>query len=328
MTQLPERPAEECLILVVDDDPEVVSAIGDFLGVDGYQITPAYSGADALALIAEQQPDVVILDVIMPGTDGIEICRQIKASDGFLPVILVTGLSEKAKRIDGLRAGADDFLNKPLDPVELMARVRSLLRTKQLYDQVERSRSDLERLVDERTREVKEAYKRVQRLNQVKSNVLSIVSHELRTPLLQATSALDLYHSDGITPEKKEEMMETVREAMRRLEQKVDDIGVFSDPTDVHPSLISVTDLVNAAVEKVRALRRREQYTVTQSIASDLPPVYVDVRTMTRALAHIIDNGVKFSDGGPVHVEAHANGTWVAISVEDKGMGIDDTVLP
>jgi class 3 adenylate cyclase/CheY-like chemotaxis protein len=131
-------------ILVVDDQPKNVKLLADILTVKGYSVTTSESGAEALELIRADPPDLVLLDVMMPGMNGYEVCRAVRADPAIrvLPIVLVTAL-DPSERIKGLEAGADDFLTKPIVQPELIARVRSLLRIKSLYDQVEAQKSEL-----------------------------------------------------------------------------------------------------------------------------------------------------------------------------------------
>jgi putative two-component system response regulator len=119
--------------------------MAEFLRVHGFTVATAGDGQTALYEISRQQPDVVLLDVQMPGLDGFEICRRIKASPDtrLIPVVLVTGLSATEDRVRGLDAGADDFLTKPVDRSELVARVRSLLTLKSFVNELERAESVL-----------------------------------------------------------------------------------------------------------------------------------------------------------------------------------------
>ena len=123
-------------ILVVDDTPENVLLLSDLLASKGYDVVTAASGAEALAQSESDPVDLVLLDVVMPGMDGYEVCRRIreKPDTCILPIIMVTALDPSRERLKGLEAGADDFLTKPINQAELLARVRSLLRIKELYD--------------------------------------------------------------------------------------------------------------------------------------------------------------------------------------------------
>ena len=132
-------------ILVVDDTPANVKLLVDVLAAKGYRLSAAASGEEAVARIAEQMPDLVLLDIMMPGLSGYDVCRRIRANPAtaLLPVVLCTSLDPKQERINGIEAGADDFLPKPINQAELFARVRSLLRIKTLQDEVKSQAAQL-----------------------------------------------------------------------------------------------------------------------------------------------------------------------------------------
>lgn len=130
-------------ILVVDDEPANCELMSRFLSRDGYAIATAADGESALAAIAIRPPDLVLLDVKLPGMDGFEVCRRIKAgiATRLTPVVLVTGLDAREHKLQGILAGADDFLSKPIDSTELAARVASLVRIKRYTDDLESAES-------------------------------------------------------------------------------------------------------------------------------------------------------------------------------------------
>jgi adenylate cyclase len=132
-------------ILVVDDTPANLKLLVDVLGAKGYAVSGAASGEQALASIAEQAPDLVLLDIMMPGLSGYDVCRRIRAdpATSLLPVVLCTSLDPQRERIHGIEAGADDFLAKPINQPELFARVKSLLRVKALQDEVKAQAAQL-----------------------------------------------------------------------------------------------------------------------------------------------------------------------------------------
>jgi two-component system cell cycle response regulator len=125
-------------ILVVDDQPLNIRLMEAKLGGEYYEVRTAEDGMSALARMAEEPPDLVVLDIMMPGMDGFEVCRRIKADAALqhIPVVMVTALNAPEERVRGLEAGADDFLTRPVDDVALFARIRSLLRAKQTLDEL------------------------------------------------------------------------------------------------------------------------------------------------------------------------------------------------
>ncbi len=132
-------------ILIVDDEFSARTALAALLRRQGYEVRETSSGAGALSESAAFQPDLILLDIVMPGISGFEVCRQIKAAPEtrLTPIILITGLSATADRINGINAGADDLLSKPIDFNELLARTRSLLRLKQFTDELENAENVL-----------------------------------------------------------------------------------------------------------------------------------------------------------------------------------------
>jgi CheY-like chemotaxis protein len=143
---------EKARILVVDDEPGNIELIQDYLEKE-YDIVSAQSGKDALQKISEEKPDIVLLDIMMPGISGYEVCAKIKQDEStrFIPVVMVTALSEVEDKIKAIEAGGDDFLTKPINSLELQTRVRSLLRIKYYYSQLFKNKEQIEAQNDFRT---------------------------------------------------------------------------------------------------------------------------------------------------------------------------------
>ena len=159
------------LVLVVDDTPANVKLLAGILEVKGFQVETAASGREALDKLAARLPDIVLLDIMMPGMSGYDVCREIRANPqaALLPVVLVTSLDPQGERIKGIEAGADDFLTKPINQPELMARVRSLLRIKELTDRSEAQAQELAQLNATLETRVAEQVQQLERLGRLKN---------------------------------------------------------------------------------------------------------------------------------------------------------------
>src|SRR6266852_5599967 len=170
-------------ILVVDDMPVNVKLLADLLTVKGYTVVTAANGAEALAKVDKEQPGLVLLDVMMPGMSGYDACRKIRENPAtaMLPIIMVTALDPAQERVKGIEAGADDFLAKPINQPELLARVKSLLRIKLLHDELAEWNRTLEQRVEQQLAQLN----RLERLKRFFSPQLAelIVSGDTDDPL-------------------------------------------------------------------------------------------------------------------------------------------------
>jgi adenylate cyclase len=160
--------SEEPTVLVIDDLPQNTRLLEAILTPKGYRVMTAGSGEEGLRLLGENQPDLVLLDILMPGMDGYEVCSRIRddPATAFLPVVMITASGDQEKR-RALETGADDFVTKPFDQTELLARVRSLVRIKQHHDTIERQSEELaawNRQLEERVQSQVEELGRVSRL--------------------------------------------------------------------------------------------------------------------------------------------------------------------
>jgi CheY-like chemotaxis protein len=167
---MPEALQHPATILVVDDNASNAKLLADILTNQGYSVITTDSGGAALARLDTGAFDLVLLDVLMPDMNGYEVCAAIRERKGLepLPVVIVTSLDAREERIRGLEAGADDFLTKPIDRQELLARVRSLLRIKRLHDQTREQASELARLAATLEQRVADGIEQVARLSRLK----------------------------------------------------------------------------------------------------------------------------------------------------------------
>ena len=157
------------LILVVDDLPQNVRLLDAVLSPQGFRVATASSGKEALDVLSKEHPDLVLLDILMPGIDGYEVCRRIREDPGtaFLPVIMITA-SEGEDKIRAIESGADDFVHKPFDQAELVARVRSLVRVKRYHDTIENQAAELARWNRELEQRVQDQVEQLERVGRLR----------------------------------------------------------------------------------------------------------------------------------------------------------------
>ena len=256
-------------ILVVDDTPHNVKLLADLLTVKGYVVVTASSGAQALEKVETEQPDLVLLDVVMPEMSGYEVCRKIRGSraTATLPVVMVTALDPAQERVKGIEAGADDFLSKPISQHELLARVKSLLRIKVLHDELGEWNRTLEQRVEAQVAQLE----RLERLKRFFSPQLAemIVSGDADDPLKSHRREITVVFLDlrgftsfaetsepeevmGVLREYHAEMGRLILEHEGTLERFTGDgmMIFFNDP-------VPVSDAPERAVRMAVAMRRR-----------------------------------------------------------------------
>jgi adenylate cyclase len=161
--------SDDPTVLVVDDLPQNVRLLDAVLSPRGYQVVGVNSGAEALTIMREEPPDIVLLDILMPEMDGYEVCRRIREdpATAFLPVVMITASGEQEK-LRAIEAGADDFVTKPFDQSELLARVRSLIRVKRYHDTIEAQRAELQGWNRELEQRVQTQVQELDRVNRLR----------------------------------------------------------------------------------------------------------------------------------------------------------------
>jgi len=253
-----EKKSTPARVLVVDDLPEIRDLLQVYLEDEGYDVLTAKDGQEALRAVAAHPPDLILLDVMMPGTDGYEVCRRLKSDEktAFIPIVMLTALQELEHRLQGIEVGADEYLTKPFRRMELLTRVRSLLRVKALHDQVAAYNRLLEQKVAERTAALERALNDLREMDRLKSEFLSNISHELRTPLTPVMGYLPALLREefgALTPEQRR-VLAHVSESVDRLHRLIDDLLTFMH-WESGEAALRVQPVTVAAVVEVAAPR-------------------------------------------------------------------------
>ncbi|MDP2309169.1 MAG: hybrid sensor histidine kinase/response regulator [Pseudomonadota bacterium] len=313
-TRLPSGVAAEGArptVLIVDDDAVNRLLLCAWLGRT-YDVVEACDGFEALDVLAATNPDVVILDVMMPGLDGIEVCRRIKARPdaGYLPVILLTALGEQESRNAGLEAGADDFLSKPVDQRELLLRLRSFT------------------LIRQQDRLIREQVVALRRLDQLKEDLVSLVTHDLVNALSGILVMMEGIQYKGATPTDKElttllaatgRMRETL-EDMLRIKQLEDGVLVLNRVT------VPLTEIFEGAMTLVEPAARAKGVTIRPRV-DPRALITGDAVLLRRSLFNLIQNAVKYSRrDDEVEVYGRVTASGAELEVHDRGPGVSDDI--
>jgi len=307
-----QRPA---LILIVEDDHLQRSLIRECLEVAGFACAEAEDGDDGLEQCLALDPDLVILDVMMPGRDGYSVCAEIRRNPKTcnIPVLMVTGLEDVDSVERSFQAGATNFLMKPINFPLLPYTLKYMLRSSAMEQKIQEARC----LAEDSSA--------------AKSQFLATMSHELRTPLNAILGFSEMVFTEVLGPEGYPRYLtyaKDIHESAEHLLQIVGDIldlsKIDSGKLELREDVASVVDLVEQAVSMVQHRAKEAGLDLQLQIAEDLPLLRIDVLRLKQVLINIMGNSIKFTpSGGKVSIRARAESDGqLALVVEDNGIGI------
>ncbi|WP_204140762.1 hybrid sensor histidine kinase/response regulator [Halomicronema sp. CCY15110] len=312
---------ENC-ILVVDDDPINFDVIEALLDQYSYELHYVSSGNSALAILDEVDPDLILLDVMMPGMNGVETCQQIrsKAQWATVPIIMVTALDNTLIMSHCLTAGANDFVTKPINSIELKARIQSMLRIKQQYDDIQ----NLSALQANTVSFLQET------LDELRGNLARSLSHELNTPINGILGTLSLLKDDleEMAVDEIKEILAWTETSTRRLESLTQKFLIYLELELKRSSsqLECSDDWIFPGQELLEELSARaQQVGRTSDLICDFStgPVSIPQRYLVIALRELVDNALKFSQPEtPVKVTGKLDQRQLTLTVQDFGRGM------
>lgn len=289
-------------VLLIDDDRVSHEVVAAHLAREGYELSFAEDGTSGLDLAQTSHPDTILLDVMMPGVDGFEVCRRLRASPtlAHIPVILLTALDDRRYVAEGIGAGADEFVSKPVVGSELRARVRSMLRIKRQHDEL-------------------------RRLLQLREDLVQMAVHDIRSPLNVILTFAELLVQDGaLTTSQSNDLAELVHGA-ERVDQLVNELLMLAKLEEgelrLRTTRLDLASLLRQTVEVHRRTSQRRRLT----LALDAPAsaeLSGDVSLLSRVLDNLMTNAAKFSPpGGKVEITLRAD-DGVVVRFADQGPGI------
>jgi len=303
-------------VLVVDDIPKNLQVVGTMLRNEGYEVMPATNGADALEGVRVQVPDLILLDLMMPEMDGLEVCRRFKADPAVrsIPIIFLTASNEMEHLVQGFEAGAVDYITKPFNAPELLARVRTHL-------------------------ELRHARERLKEMNDEKNEFMGIAAHDLRNPLsaikgysemvvedaqtLAPAVGPDLLHCATELESTGRRIAETAARMAEMLQNLLDanriergEMQLNLAPTDLAPAL-------NAVIETQRPHASAKQQTIHLEGESILVVALLDPSITVQVLENLVSNAVKYSPPGKnIFVRLKQQPSVARMEVQDEGPGL------
>jgi two-component system sensor histidine kinase/response regulator len=300
-------------VLVVDDQASNRMLLHDMLEFDGHHVIEADDGLTALSLAAEHDPDVILLDVTMPGIDGFEVCRRLRQmpATAATPVLLVTALAERDHRLQGMSAGANDYLVKPIDRGEVSLRVRNAVRMRAMH------------------RRLEEQFRTLQRLEGMRDQLVAMIAHDLRSPLTGLRGFLELLQEDlkdRLAAPVSEMLAEAIRSADQLNAMISDMLDVSRMEDDALPIQRELADLRALAVRAVAALGPPPSFhNIPVIVEGGVTEVNCDDALIERVLINLVANAVRFSpEGSEVRVSVGAEHHGATARVIDHGPGIPE----
>ncbi len=308
-------------ILIVDDEKKNTKLFKAMLKHEDYQIIENFSGEQALKTVDVVKPDLILLDVMMPGIDGFKVCRKLKQAEKtkIIPIVMVTALSEKEHRLKALEVGADDFLSKPVDTSELLVRVKSLLRIKTYHDELWAS-----------NREIAEQNEKLRELEQTKEGLTHMIVHDLNNPLSSIMGKIEL-----VLLEKQNLSQKHLCSMAACLEYCRDLKNMILSLLEIHKleegklkpdsKMTNITELIKEVMGQSAFKAKQHQVQLSANGSGDLCMVNLDRDLIKRVLTNLLSNAIRHTPaGGSVKLKTDLLNTKgsVLLRVIDTGNGL------
>jgi len=298
-------------VLVVDDQQSIRKLVCMHLTKAGFEAFDAVDGNDGLAKATEMVPDLIISDLMMPGMDGIELCKRLKADTRLREVffIMLTAKSRTEDKIKGFGSGADDYMTKPFNHQELLARVQSAMRIRNLQ-------------------------KELTKLGEIKDEFLGIAAHDLRTPLTVIKGWCDLFNEEmlGALNDEQKEAVDGITQQVKLMLNLINDLldvtKIESGKVELNLGQCKIQDVVAQHERSYALLASKKNITLKTEFGNDMPSVNLDKERISQVLNNLLSNAFKFSpEGSSITMASVKSGDFIEISVVDTGIGIPEEAM-
>lgn len=319
-------------ILIADDQQKNIQVLGSLLRQENYIIGVAMNGRQALEMLLQSNDyDLVLMDINMPIMNGIEACKAIREHENLkeIPIIFLTALVESESIVLGFEAGGQDYVTKPFNSNELLARVNTHLELKQNRDSLRQVNNWLEQKVKERTEELTVANSQLLKLDTAKTEFLNIISHEIRTPLHGIIGALGILNEYQL-PEEIKELMYVMEISANRLEEfslKALDISLLNTKGKAILNLNKedLTDIISSKVNALKSQADKKNISIIlqnegRDICTMLDKTFID-----KCVSYLIDNAIKFGNrNSEIFIKTMEHSKNLVVTIEDEGKHFPD----
>jgi two-component system sensor histidine kinase/response regulator len=331
---------ENASIIIVDDNPNNLQVLGKTLKKENYHVEFATDGKTALEWINNQDFDLILLDIMMPEMDGYEVCRIIRTDKKYdnIPVIFLTAETSKESVLKGFEIGAQDFVTKPFDSRELLARVRTHLEIKYSREQLQTLNKHLEDKVKERTLqlqqahdELKEAHSRLSDLDKAKTEFLRLISHEIRTPLNGILGPVQLI-KDRIGSDDIGALLEILDISVSRLEKFSYDALLITrlraQKDKISKTRLSLNKVIHASLDELSEKLNEKQIQPDLRMIPDEVYMEGDFELLKTCFINILKNAIMFTpDNGTIKITINQKGGETLCEISDQGPGFPENML-
>jgi signal transduction histidine kinase len=293
-------------ILLVDDNTNNLGVLYRYLDDEGFEVLVSQDGERAIRLAQEQRPDLILLDIMLPGMSGFEVCEALKRDESTadIPVIFISALTGVEDKVHGFQAGGVDYITKPFYQEEVLARINA-------HITIKRQREELDRL------------------NATKDTLFSIIGHDLRGPFMGLLGALELLRDadQELDHATRQELIENLYSSSETTYHLVENLLEWSrsqqQAVRLSPRPILLRELLDDSIQLYRPGASQKGVALELRVPDDLA-IYADRDTISSALRNFINNAVKFTPtGGMVAIQAHPQDEAIEIEITDTGVGMD-----
>lgn len=300
----------ETSILLVDDNTNNLGVLYRYLDDEGFTVLVSQDGERAIRLAREQKPDLILLDIMLPGISGFEACETLKADDetADIPVIFISALTDIQDKVRGFAAGGVDYVTKPFQQEEVLARINA-------HITIKRQREELDRL------------------NATKDRLFSVIGHDLRGPFMGLLGALELLRDSGddLDAQAQHELVTNLYESAEKTYHLLENLLEWSRSQQrsvtVSPRAIRLRDAVDGTIQLFHAGAQQKGITLSVDVSEGLC-VYADPDMLDTVVRNLVNNAVKFTgQGGTVTITGRGTPETVELAVCDTGIGIEPEAI-